>query len=463
MPLLATCAAGRSVEGSFIRSRTYFYFQIEGWDGRKQSDAPAKEEAADGIRMTTYADASYNCHSDSRSHYGICASMGGEGSGRIMAKSGKIATVCDSSAAAEISAYHKATQFTMWAKDFFSVIGRKVRHPVPMHGDSASGQAVCTKPTGTTKKLRHMLMRINFIMEQVKLNLIRMEKTPTRELCADMLTKAKGPTEFWINMPEMLGHSRAMEEMIRLVEEIDSEGRPMPMFRAKDITTRQPQQDQPKRKRKSVAERAPLIISMEEDDVDITGEEMSVCMTVTGTAGGGGPLEEPSAGEQRRGCSAAGGTAAGDKGSVEERAEEEAKRFRSASGGGGSVAAPTQVSPSQPPQPPPPPFPQAPTHYLGAIGEVVTAAVSAGVTGAVTAFQQGLQQGQQQVSSEGGATESRGRPPPSERFGEAVATMVAEAQQQEEHPPRKKSRRQCQKFQRGNCKQGDSCNFRHGN
>ena len=232
------------------------------------------------------------------------------------------------------------------------------------------------------------------------------------------------------------------------------------MFRAKDITTRQPQQDQPKRKRKSVAERAPLIISMEEDDVDITGEERSVCMTVRGTAGGGGPFEEPSAGEQRRGCSAAGGTAAGDKGSVEERAEEEAKRFRSASGGGGSVAAPTQVSPSQPPQPQPY-TPPAPTHSLGAIGEVVTAAVSAGVTAAVTAFQQGLQQGQQQVSSAGGASESRVRPPPHAGFGEAVSTMLAEAQQQGQST--KTSRRKCRMFKaNGGCEHGSNCQYHHG-
>jgi len=268
-------------------------------------------------------------------------------------------------------------------------------------------------------------MRINFIMEQVKLNLIRMEKTPTRELCADMLTKANGPTEFWINMPEMLGHSRAMEEMIQLVE----------------------------------------------DDVDSTGEERSVCSTMRRTAGGGGPFEEPSAREQRRVCSAAGRTAAGEEGSVEERAKEEAKRLRSASGGGGSVAAPTQVSPSQPP--PQPYTPPAPTHSLGAIGKVVTAAVSAGVTAAVAAFQQGLQQGQQQVSSAEGAAESRIRPPPPERFGEAVSTMLTEAQQQQQKRRGQRKRQQQQKQDRrdnnvcypfklsGRCDGGDNCKFRH--
>ena len=119
------------------------------------------------LLLRTYADAAYAVHPDGRSHAGLCASLGDNGSGMFFVKSGKIKTVCDSSTGAEIEAQHRMTQWTIWITEFLDLVEIQYRKPVPLEGDNNSAQQVCTEYCGLTKRLRHMLVKINFVMERV--------------------------------------------------------------------------------------------------------------------------------------------------------------------------------------------------------------------------------------------------------------------------------------------------------
>ena len=77
--------------------------------------------------------------------------------------------------------------------------------------DNASMEAVCTKITGATKRLRHILLHIHFILQWTQAGLIKLVLTPSNRMIVDVMTKPTPPATQWTHMPQLLGESKAMQ------------------------------------------------------------------------------------------------------------------------------------------------------------------------------------------------------------------------------------------------------------
>jgi hypothetical protein len=162
------------------------------------------------VPLSLHSDYSHNCHPDSKGHGGIGASMGDGRSGLFQSRSKKLATVTDSTTAGEIAVAVSAVKKFEWMRQVLEYLHLK-RPPAKFFVDNASMQAVCTKITGATKRLRHMLLHINFVLERTKAGLIECVLTPSNQMLIDALTKPVPPATHWTHMPGLLGTSEAME------------------------------------------------------------------------------------------------------------------------------------------------------------------------------------------------------------------------------------------------------------
>ena len=68
--------------------------------------------------------------------------------------------------------------------------------PTPVYNDNQSSITLATSFSGNHKRVRYMLPRINWLIEQVKANVIRMLYLKTNELPADLGTKCLSGTPF---------------------------------------------------------------------------------------------------------------------------------------------------------------------------------------------------------------------------------------------------------------------------
>lgn len=99
-----------------------------------------------------------------------------------------------------------------------------------LHLDNEAICAVCTKLTGATKRLRHVLLHIHYILQRTKSNDIVCVKTPSADMIVDDLTKATSPSTLWSHLPRLLGDSEAMRikhaQAMRIIAKLE----PQPYF-----------------------------------------------------------------------------------------------------------------------------------------------------------------------------------------------------------------------------------------
>ena len=189
--------------------------------------------ASTTIDLTLYSDYSHNAHPDSKGHYGVGASIGDK-SGLFYSKGGKLQVITDSTAAGEILCGVKICKQFDWLKSVIDTLGLQLQQPTPLRLDNKSMIAVCTKITGATKRLRHILLHINFILERVQNGQIQCLHLPTNEMIVDMITKPLAPTLHWQHMEKLLGSSEAMSDKLQQVHNIMQESEPIPTHRRKD-------------------------------------------------------------------------------------------------------------------------------------------------------------------------------------------------------------------------------------
>ena len=76
-----------------------------------------------------------------------------------------------------------------------------------MFADNASMITLAKDFSGNYKRVKHYMTRINYMIEQVQLQVLQLEHVPTELNVADILTKPLGPTAFLRLRPLLLGYA----------------------------------------------------------------------------------------------------------------------------------------------------------------------------------------------------------------------------------------------------------------
>jgi len=155
-------------------------------------------------QLHAWSDAAYLTHRDSRSHSGVCFSLG-EKTGVFHARSNKQTMVTLSSTEAETDAAVEATKDIVYFKSILEELGFPQLQPTPLYVDNKSLITLAQQFSGNHKRCKHFLARIHFLIEQVDRHVVRLEHLRGTELRADSLTKPKAGQSFQQDTAELLG------------------------------------------------------------------------------------------------------------------------------------------------------------------------------------------------------------------------------------------------------------------
>jgi len=157
--------------------------------------------------LIAYSDAAFIAHSDSKSHTGICFTLGSN-TGCFHARSQKQTLVTLSSTESEMHAAVDAVKDIIYFRNLLHELGFPQLHPTVLHVDNKSMIALATAFSGNHKRVRHFLNRIHFMIEQVQLGTVTLQHAPGTSLRADTLTKTQPPSRFTQDTQNLLGPQR---------------------------------------------------------------------------------------------------------------------------------------------------------------------------------------------------------------------------------------------------------------
>lgn len=170
----------------------------------RSNDSTHKSTIAE---LFAYSDAAYLTHRDSRSHTGVCFTLGSH-SGVFHARSQKQQVVTLSSTESELYAATEATKDIIFFRAILAELGHPQLYPTILYVDNKSMITLAQAFSGNHKRVRHFLARIHFMIEQVNNKIITLEHSPGTTLMADSLTKAQPPSRHTQDTLLLLGPQR---------------------------------------------------------------------------------------------------------------------------------------------------------------------------------------------------------------------------------------------------------------
>jgi hypothetical protein len=139
------------------------------------------------IKLFGYSDASYIAHGDSKSQLGYCFFLNLT-SGTICSRTLKASTVSHSSTEAEIKALDEAIRQCVWLRGFLSELYFPQAEPTTIYIDSLSAKTL-SEQYKINNNSSHMIMRLNYIHQEIKSGTINLQYIDTTNQVADILTK----------------------------------------------------------------------------------------------------------------------------------------------------------------------------------------------------------------------------------------------------------------------------------
>jgi len=152
------------------------------------------DKAIKAPQLICYADAAYMNHADSKSHTGYLLKIDDSDGAPFHAVSSKQKGITLSSCQAEVESLLELTKEIIFWRELLQEIGLGSDEPTIIREDNMAAITLSKAFSGNTKRVKHFLLRINFIQEAVKEELIMIEYCPTEEMIADGLTKHMGST-----------------------------------------------------------------------------------------------------------------------------------------------------------------------------------------------------------------------------------------------------------------------------
>ncbi len=107
----------------------------------------------------------------------------------------------------------EATKDIIYFRNVLAELGFPLPSPSPLLVDNKSLIELATRFSGNHKRVRHFLVRIHFLMEQVKEKTISMEYVDTAANTADQLTKPLTGTPFLVGRQGLMGPQRTNSAM----------------------------------------------------------------------------------------------------------------------------------------------------------------------------------------------------------------------------------------------------------
>jgi len=158
--------------------------------------------------LYAYSDASFISHSDGKSHMGFCIGYGSN-SGFFYARSAKQKMVTLSSTESETYSAVETAKDLLYFRNVLTELGFAVDSPSSIKVDKKSLIELATRFSGNHKRVRHFLVRIHFLMEQVQAKTITMDYVDTTANTADQLTKPLTGVAFVRGRHSLMGPQRA--------------------------------------------------------------------------------------------------------------------------------------------------------------------------------------------------------------------------------------------------------------
>ena len=171
------------------------------------------------LKIRCYVDASYLTHPDGRGHTGYCICIGSLGA--FYTKSVKQPLVATSSTHAEVKALYQLVVDLIYVINLCDEIKREVELPAIVFEDNSPTVQLSDGLSAKAKKSKHFLMLVNFIREQVMMGLIEVQKIPSAENIADVLTKALPWKDFEAKAKLLLGVD-AIDTQLEHAEHVES-------------------------------------------------------------------------------------------------------------------------------------------------------------------------------------------------------------------------------------------------
>ena len=116
-----------------------------------------------------------------------------------------VSTVSTSSTEAEANAAFDAAKYIMFFRDLLEELGYPQLEPTTLWVDNMSLITLATAFSGSTKNVKHYMMRVNFVIEEVAAGIIKLEHIPTLKNTSDTLTKNLGVPLFVEHTRSLLG------------------------------------------------------------------------------------------------------------------------------------------------------------------------------------------------------------------------------------------------------------------
>ena len=177
--------------------------------------------AATLVRLRGYGDCSFACHGNGKSHYCIGFDLVEESthketfpfqnvcqSGLFYLKSFMAPTVDLSSCQGEIGATVELAKDTIFYRGVLNELGQTQIAPTPLYGDNDSARNLATHYDGSSKRVRYMIPKINWLLEQTKGLVIKMVRLSTVELPVDIGTKSSTGTEWNKKLNRTMGRKQ---------------------------------------------------------------------------------------------------------------------------------------------------------------------------------------------------------------------------------------------------------------
>ena len=181
---------------SYLHATRHFEL-VYSRDCRKQRDAV--------LEIFAWADNAFMCYSDSKSQNGYCLSLGNHDTAKFMWYSGKSKCLPLSTCEGETDSAVEVTKEVKWARDVMEFCGHPQRRATYVGEDNQAMITLASKEAGTHGRTKHFTGRINYLIDNVKNGIIRLEYLRTEAQHADGLTKPFGPKAMKKFQQQMLG------------------------------------------------------------------------------------------------------------------------------------------------------------------------------------------------------------------------------------------------------------------
>ena len=175
--------------------------------------------AATMVRLRGYADCSFACHGNGKSHYGIGFDlvdeathneerpfMNSSNTGLFYVKSFMAPNVDLSSCQGETCATVELAKDAIFYRGILRELHLPQMHPTPLYGDNDSSRSLATHYEGSHKRVLYMLPKINWLMEQTKAEVIQLVRMSTDILPIDIATKNGRRETFYQKRDRAMGY-----------------------------------------------------------------------------------------------------------------------------------------------------------------------------------------------------------------------------------------------------------------